>query len=403
VATQEPHYLRRGTPAFTRASIALFACGFSTFALLYCVQPLLPLLSAAFKVDPATSSLAVSAATIGVAVSLVAVGVLSDRLGRKSVMAISQCLVAACTLGVAFAPSWNALLTLRFASGVALSGVPAVAMAYLAEEIEPQSLGAVMGLYVAGNAMGGMSGRLLTGVLADVTGSWRWAIALVAGVGFLAALTFMRLLPPSRRFVASPSGRATHLLRGIAVLFRDPLLPWLFACGFLLMGSFVALFNVATYRLVSAPFSLSNAAVAAIFLVYLVGAPVSALFGRLSDRYGRPRMLAVAAAMMVLGLLMTLLANLVLIGLGMALIAGGFFGAHAMASTWAGLRAPHARGQASSLYLFFYYMGPSVIGAWAGGLWTLYGWVGAAAVIGGTQALLLTIILASPLSRPSAA
>ena len=399
MTVQDTPYLRRGTPAYRNAAIALFACGFSTFALLYCVQPLLPLFGAAFAVSPAASSLAVSAATFGVALSLVVVGALSDRLGRKPLMAASQLLVVACTLGVAVAPSWNALLMLRFLSGVALSGVPAVAMAYLAEEIEPESLGAVMGLYVAGNAMGGMAGRLLTGVLVDVTGSWRWAVAIIGAIGLLSALVFMRFLPSSRRFEAAPPGRAIHHLRGIATLFREPTLPWIFACGFLLMGGFVALFNVVGYRLTAAPFNLSNAMVGAIFLVYLAGAPVSAALGRLSDRYGRGRMMAVAAATMLVGLLLTLPNTLLLIVPGLAMITGGFFGAHAMASAWAGSRVPKARGQVSSLYLFFYYLGPGLFGAAAGRLWTLHGWLGVAALIGGMQLLLLAIILASPRRR----
>jgi YNFM family putative membrane transporter len=392
-------YLRRGTPAYRDASIALFACGFATFALLYCVQPLLPEFTTDFKVSPATASLAVSAATIGVAVSLVVVGILSDRLGRKRLMAVSQLLVVACTLGVAFAPSWNALLLLRFASGVALSGVPAVAMAYLAEEIEPESLGEVMGLYIAGNAMGGMAGRLLTGVLADVTGSWRVAVIVIGLIGLVAALTFARFLPASRRFEPAPAGRMMHHVRSIQALFADPTLPWLFVCGFLLMGGFVALFNMAAYRLVAAPFNLSNAAVGAIFLVYLVGAPVSAVFGRLSDRHGRGRMMAVAAATMLAGLLLTLPHTLWLIVPGLAMVTGGFFGAHAMASAWAGSRAPAARGQASSLYLFFYYLGPGLFGAAAGHLWTSGGWLGVAALIGGMQLLLLGIVVFSPLRK----
>jgi len=168
-------YLHKGTPAYRSASIALFCCGFATFALLYCVQPLLPLFSTSFNIDAATSSWAVSAATIGVAVSLIPIGMVSDRIGRKALMAASQLLVVALTLGVALAPGWKSILLLRFLSGVALAGVPAVAMAYLGEEIEPQSLGSVMGLYVGGNAVGGMVGRLLSGALADATGSWRWA------------------------------------------------------------------------------------------------------------------------------------------------------------------------------------------------------------------------------------
>jgi YNFM family putative membrane transporter len=392
-------YLRKGTPAYRNASIALSACGFATFALLFSVQPLLPLFSSTFRVDAAASSLAVSAATIGVAVSLIPVGILSDRIGRKFLMALSQLLVVALTLGVALAPSWSAVLALRFATGVALAGVPAVAMAYLGEEIEPQSLGAVMGLYIGGNAMGGMAGRLLTGILADVTGSWRWAVGLVAALGLIAALTFIRCLPPSRRFRPAPAGMGVQRLKGTLALFKDPALPWLFAAAFMLMGAFVALFNITAYRLTAAPFNLSNTQVGLIFLVYLIGAPVSAWFGHMGDRFGRGRMLAAATMVMLAGLAVTLPNNLIAIGCGLAMVTGGFFGAQALASAWVGSRVPAARGQASSLYLFFYYMGPGVFGAIAGRLWNTVGWWGVAAEIGVMNLALLLIVIASPLRR----
>jgi YNFM family putative membrane transporter len=392
-------YLRRGTPAYRNAAIALFAAGFSTFALLYCVQPLLPLFSSAFGVSPAASSLAVSAATIGVAVSLVIVGGVSDRMGRKVVMATAQALVVLLTLGVSLAPSWNSILALRFLSGLALSGVPAVAMAYLAEEVEPGSLGSVMGLYIAGNAMGGMAGRLLTGVLADMTGSWRWAVGIIAAIGLVAALVFVKFLPPSRRFEPAPAGRLIHHLAGIGRLFKEPTLPWIFACGFMLMGAFVALFNIMGYRLTAPPFNLSQTHVGLVFLVYLVGAPVSAWFGRLGDKHGRGKILAVAATTMLAGLLLTLPNNLFLIVPGLAMVTGGFFGAHALASAWAGSRVPGARGQASSLYLFFYYLGPGLFGALAGRLWTQFGWWGVAAEIGLMNAVLLLIVFVSPLRK----
>ena len=392
-------YLRKGTPAYRSASIALFACGFATFALLYCVQPLLPLFSKAFGVDAAGSSWVVSAATIGVAVSLIPIGIASDHLGRKSLMAASQLLVAGLTLAVALMPSWKGILVLRFLSGVALSGVPAVAMAYLAEEVEPQSLGSVMGLYIGGNAMGGMVGRLLTGVLADATHSWRWAVGIVACTGFLAALTFIRFLPPSRRFEPAPAGRAGQRIAALLELFKEPTLPWLFAAGFMLMGAFVALFNITGYRLTGAPFHLSNTHVGAIFLVYAIGAPVSAWFGAMGDKVGRGRMIGAAAGLMLLGLLVTLPDNLILITLGLAMVTGGFFGAQALCSAWAASRVPSARGQASSLYLFFYYLGPALFAAIAAKLWNTVGWTGVAIEIGAMNLALFLIVFLSPLGR----
>jgi MFS transporter, YNFM family, putative membrane transport protein len=297
------------------------------------------------------------------------------------------------------APGWKTILVLRFLSGVALSGVPAVATAYLAEEVEPQSLGSVMGLYIGGNAMGGMAGRLLTGVLADATHSWRWSVGIVAALGLVAALTFIRLLPPSRRFEPAPAARAGERVRVLLQLFREPTLPWLFAAGFVLMGAFVALFNITGYRLTGAPFHLSNTNVGAIFLVYAIGAPVSAWFGAMGDKVGRGRMIGAAAGLMLLGLLVTLPDNLILITLGLAMVTGGFFGAQALCSAWAASRVPSARGQASSLYLFFYYLGPALFAAIAGKLWNRVGWTGVAIEIGAMNLALFLIVFLSPLGR----
>jgi YNFM family putative membrane transporter len=392
-------YLRRGSAQYRRAVIGLFCAGFSCFALLYRMQPLLPLLARAFGVGAAGSSLAVSAATMGVAASLLAVGALSDRLGRKSLMSVSLFAVVALNLAAAAAPGWPMLLALRFLSGFAISGVPAVAMAYLGEEVEPAGLGAAVGLYVGGNAIGGMTGRLLTGALVDLTGSWRLAMAGIGAVGLITAAIFIKVLPPSRNFRPAPPAPVLTYVRGVARLFADPGLPWLFAIGFCLMGSFVAVFNLTAFRLTEAPYALSNSAAGAVFLSYLAGAPVSATFGRLGDRYGRTPIAALGLALFLIGLGLSASDNLAAICAGVCLITCGFFGAHALASAWSTSRAPHARGQASALYLQFVYLGPGLVGAWAGDQWTRHGWRGVVILLMGWIGAALLILLASPLRR----
>ncbi|HUO21830.1 MAG TPA: MFS transporter [Caulobacteraceae bacterium] len=392
-------FLERGSPAYRRATFALFCAGFSCFALLYCMQPLLPLLSRAFGVGAAGSSLAVSAATMGVAASLLVVGALSDRLGRKPVMAVSLFAVVGLNLAAAAAPDWRMLLLLRFASGLAISGVPAVAMAYLGEEVAPAGLGSAIGLYVAGNGIGGMAGRLLTGALVDLTGSWRMAMAGVGALGVVTAVIFVKALPPSRRFSPAPPAPLGDYVRTVLALFADPGLPWLFAIGFCLMGAFVAVFNLTSFRLTEAPYRLSNAAAGVVFLSYLAGAPVSAAFGRLGDRYGRKPVAAAGLGLFLAGLLLTLSANLIAIFAGVCLVTCGFFGVHALASAWTTSRAPHARGQASALYLQFVYLGPALVGAWAGAQWTRHGWAGVIALLAGWIGAALLVLLASPLRR----
>ncbi|MBP2442668.1 MFS family permease [Rhizobium leguminosarum] len=139
VIAGEKHYLARGTAAYRRANLALFLTGFSTFSLLYCVQPLLPIFSQEFAVSPAESSLSLSLSTGFLAVAIICAAAVSEGLGRRSLMALSLVGAALLTIATAFAPDWHLLLVIRALQGLVLGGVPAVAMAYLAEEIDPRA------------------------------------------------------------------------------------------------------------------------------------------------------------------------------------------------------------------------------------------------------------------------
>lgn len=195
--------IERGTPAFRRTNLAVFAAGFSTFALLYCVQPLLPEFSREFGVGPAASSLAVSATTAMLAVSMLAVGSVSEAVGRKPVMVASLFAAALLTIGSALVPGWRSFLLLRALEGIAFAGLPAIAMAYLSEEMGRGSIGLAMGLYVGGTGLGGMAGRLLTAAITDLV-SWRAALGTIGVLGVVAASIFWRSLPPSRHFHPRP-------------------------------------------------------------------------------------------------------------------------------------------------------------------------------------------------------
>jgi len=396
-AGEEDGFLVAGTPAFRRARISLFVAGFSTFATLYCVQPLMPEFARTFAVSPAQSSLALSLSTGFLAFAMLAAGAVSDALGRKPVMFAS--LLASGMLGIlgALTPDWSWLLVVRALEGVALSGLPAVAMAYVSEEVDPRSAGVTMGLYIGGTALGGMSGRALTAVVADVA-DWRAAMAVVGLLGLLAAGWLWVGLPASKRFVRRPAG-----LRDLRTAWRthlaDPGLRGLFAMGFLLMGAFVTVYNYTGFRLAAAPFDLRPAEVGAIFLVYVAGAVASPWFGARAVRHGMGKVLLTAVLLTLTGLGVMLSVRLPAVVVGLTLFTVAFFGAHAIASGWIGQRARTARAQASAIYLFCYYMGSTVVG-YAGGLfWTGLGWGGVAGFVG--ILLVLATLVAARLWKAS--
>ncbi|ELV7529208.1 MFS transporter [Edwardsiella ictaluri] len=370
----KPPFITRSRPDFKRVTLALFSAGLATFALLYCVQPILPVLSQDFAITPATSSLSLSVATAMLAIGLLFTGPLSDAVGRKNVMVTALLLAAICTLICAMMGSWNAILVMRALVGVALSGVAAVAMTYLSEEMDPSVVAFSMGLYISGSSIGGMSGRLISGVMTDYF-SWRPTLAVIGLFALCGALMFWKILPPSRHFRPT-SLRPRNLLLNLRLHCHDRGLPLLFAEGFLLMGSFVTLFNYIGYRLLAPPYGLSQAIVGVLSLVYISGAYSSPKAGAMTASFGRGPVLSGAIIIMLLGLLLTAFSTLWLVFIGMVLFTTGFFAAHSVASSWIGRRARRAKGQASSLYLFSYYAGSSVAGTLGGVFWHSYGWNG---------------------------
>ncbi|MFP3515874.1 MFS transporter [Pseudomonas sp. SIMBA_077] len=391
VAQLNDVFIEKGTPMFMRTVLALFSGGFATFALLYCVQPMMPMLSHEYGINAAQSSLILSVSTGMLAIGLLVTGPISDAVGRKPVMVFALFSAAVFTMLSAWMPTWEGVLITRALVGLSLSGLAAVAMTYLSEEIHPQHIGLAMGLYIGGNAIGGMSGRLITGVLIDFV-SWHTAMLVIGGLALVLALVFVKILPESRNFRAQTMNPRS-LLNGFTIHFRDAGLPWLFLEAFLLMGSFVTLFNYIGYRLLAEPYNMNQAVVGLLSVVYLSGIYSSAQIGALADKLGRRKVLWAVIVLMLVGIALTMFEPIALVIIGMLLFTFGFFGAHSVASSWIGRRATKAKGQASSLYLFCYYAGSSVAGTAGGFFWHYAGWNGIGAFIGGLLILALWVAL----------
>jgi predicted MFS family arabinose efflux permease len=179
-------------------------------------------------------------------------------------------------------------------------------------------------------------------------------------------------------------------MRRLLVNLRSTRQLTLFAQGFLLMGGFVALYNLMTFRLIAAPFHLPQTLVSLVFFAYLAGTWASSRAGAEATRFGRKTVLLASIAIMIIGVALTLCANVVLMLVGLAVATAGFFGAHAIASGWTGAEAQVGKAQASSLYILFYYTGSSVIG-WLGGIaFDATGWTAVATTI-----LVLAVIAAA--------
>ncbi len=369
--------------------VAVFAAGMATFVLLYDVQALLPELVQAFDLTPARATLALSLTTATLAVALLVAGPVSEVVGRTPLIHLALWSAAAVGVACALAPTWESLLGLRMLQGITLAGLPAVATAYLREELHPSAHGRAFGLYIGGTALGGMAGRLVTAPIADAAG-WRWGLAAAAVFALLCAALVAWLLPASRHFVRRPAG-AGAVLAGVRAAVSDRALVALYVLGACGIGAMVAVFNGLGFRLSSAPYGLSVGTISLVYLVYALGSISSATSGRVADRIGRRATIPVGCLCALVGVWLTMSSALPVIVLGMAALTVGFFCVHGLASGWVTSRA-HLAGvgtaQAAALYAFSYYVGASVFGNLGSAAWSHAGWTGVVVL---ASVLLLTV------------
>lgn len=379
----------RGTSAFRAIAICMTLAGISTFALMNCVQPLMPLFTHAFSISPAQASLSLSI-NIGVLALLMPfASLVSERLGRKPVMVVSLITSGLVCIASATADSWNTFLFYRALQGAAFSGVPAIAMAYIAEEIASSDSGYAAGVYVSGAAFGGMAGRVLAGFVADAWG-WRVSLISIGAVGFISAVSFCYLLPRSRHFVAQRSDLKL-LLDNYRLHLRNRALQRAYISGFFMMGSLVMVYNFLGFRLTEAPFNLSQTFTGSLFLTYLAGIYASTYAGKLADRHGPKRVSIGSLTLCAAGPVLMIPTYLPVVVAGLLLFTVGYFATHAVANGSVSKQASTGKSQASTLYFISFYAGGAVLG-WAGGVaWAHFAWPGLTALL--ATVIALTFVL----------
>ena len=374
-------HIEYGSSAFKAVLYALFLAGFAIFSSLYCVQPLMPTLADFFTVSATQSSFPLSVSTVALAVGLLFTGLISDRFGRKPIMVGALCAAAILLMLSAILPYWVFFLASRVLIGLAVSGVAAVAMTYIGEEIAEKDVGLAMGLYISGTAIGGMSGRLIAGILVDFI-TWQSATFMIGLLNLAIALSFYYLLPNSKHFSSYPM-QWQRFAQSFGKSLADQKLRLLFIQGFILMGCFVSIFNYMSYHLLEQPFALSQVWIGLLSLTYLAGiysSPRAAQWGR---QFGRHKVLIIMLLLMLLGVILMSSSSLWLLLLGLALFSFAFFAAHSTASSWVALQALQYRAVGSSLYLFSYYMGSSILGSSSGLVWENAGWQGLSVFVAG--------------------
>jgi YNFM family putative membrane transporter len=365
----------KGSRRFRYIKLCIFFSGLSVFAQLYLFQPILPTVSEYFKTTAGDSSLLVSSSTIGMAIGLLFFAFKADSYSRKGLMTFSLVSSAILTIISAWMPSLCLLIVTGILKGFVVSGVSAIALAYLTEEVHVSVVGFAISMYLSGNTIGGMSGRIMATILAGELG-WRNAVLIIGIESLILGLVFWKLFPESRFFNPQQTDYSLKI-KQMKKFLTDPYLLRLYFIAALLMGSFVSVYNYLSFRLEAAPFSLSHFVIAFIFLMYIFGVFGTMITSRLSKRFSSRHILNASVLFMLAGTALLLSDNIYMIIFGLGLFTLSFFAAHTMASQMTALHARQGKSSATSIYWLFYYFGSSILGTGTGyilhaGSWNVF-------------------------------
>jgi YNFM family putative membrane transporter len=375
--------------SFSARQLAAGIAGYCCFINLYSPQAILPLLSHEFGAGAAEISSIMTASTLAVALTAPFTGTVADVLGRKRVIVAAMAVLALPTVMASLSPSLSALVFWRFMQGLALPPIFAVTIAYIGDEWPAREAAAAAGVYTSGASLGGFSGRLFTGVLADLIG-WRLAFDALALITLAGAAAVFVLLPRERKFVRSEGliASSKQMLRHL----RNPQLIATYAVGFGVLFCFIATFTFIGFRLAAPPYNLSATWLGAIFVTYLVGTASTPWSGWVVARFGRRRFMVGNLTLWIGGIALTLLQPLWAILAGLTLCAGCGLMCQSVSTGYVAITAQAGRSSAVGLYVTSFYIGGSFGAALGGVAWTLAGWPACVAMVAAMLVVMGTVV-----------
>jgi len=328
---------------------------------------MLPHMAEHYQVSSTMVNWLFAASTLALSIALLPWAIASETYGRRRIMLIGLIILPFFEISMVFTDSWWALVFARGCIGIAAAAFNAVAVAYMVEELTPDAFVKAIGMYIAANSLGGISGRLLGGIMTSLS-SWQMAVIVMAVISFIGAVTVSWLLPEQRNFTPAKSNLSQHL-RSILENYRNPIISLAMLIGAINFALFVNLYSVMGFRLAAEPYSLPVGLTSLIFICYLGGTVSSNITGVWKKKYNSITGMILGALISMSGMIVATIESIPAMLIGLLMISFGAFFTHTLAYGWVGQNAVKAKATATAQYLVNYYIGGSV-----GGFYLLYCW-----------------------------
>ena len=356
-----------GSSQYKRVTFSLALGSFLVFCNLYLFQPMLPYLAHHFTVSETQINWIFASSTLALSISLVPWAIGSERFGRRQIMLLGLISMPVVGFTMLWTDSLIGLVLLRAVMGVAIAAFVSVAVAYMVEEFDEKAFSQAIGTYIAANSLGGISGRIIGGLLTESFG-WQQAVLIMAIFTIFGALLVAWLLPKQQHFKRQ-KGMLRYHNRALISHLKNRTIWLAMLIGGLNFALFVNLYSVMSFRLVAPPHQLSIGFASMIFLCYLAGTLSSKLTSVWVRHHQPINGMLIGSTVSLIGMLAAYVDHITWMVLGLLLISFGAFFTHTLAYAWVSQKAKRAKATATALYLVHYYIGGSL-----GGFYLIYCW-----------------------------
>lgn len=157
-------------------------------------------------------------------------GRLSDRIGRKPVIALACIAWSLMTMLCGVATSFAMLLLFRIGVAIGEAGGSAPSVAMVADLYPPSHRSRALAVFLMGPALGAVFGLGMGGWIADMYG-WRWAFILIGAPGVLLGLILALTVRAPRHQVASARESQESFVKTFLSLAKTPSYALIVAAG----------------------------------------------------------------------------------------------------------------------------------------------------------------------------
>jgi len=367
--------------------LAIYLVTILTISALYAPQPLLPVIVETFGVSNTSAASLTTISFIPLALAPLFYGPFLEKLGPLQVLRWGVLLLALSEIWFFFGEAFSTLMWLRLGQGLLIPALLTAAMTYLSVSAERENVSRVMATYIAATIVGGLLGRLFSGVLASLLG-WRSSF-LVLAVSLLIAFVMLWPLVAPRR---EASDQKVPLARLMPEVLKVGLFRRVYLMVFCFFFAFAAIMNFIPFRLYEVSGAADEWRVGLMYSGYLMGVVTALLAVRIKSVFGsEKRVVLVGLSIYACALLMMLSSRIPVVFVAMFLFCGAMFLVHATATGWLNRLSTRHKGVVNGLYVASYY-GGGMLGSWLPGYaYQAWGWSSLVAILAVAIGVALTV------------